>query len=268
VLPSYVVSRIDAINQRTMAASDVVAGYASQDALSPPERALLALVRDETRGRAILDLGVGGGRTVPALTELGADYVGLDYSREMVDACRRRFPGVRLEHGDARDLSRFAAGAFQLVVFSCNGLGMLDDGDRRRVLAEVHRVLEDGGAFLFSTHNRRSAEHDAGFRLPPFEPSANPLRLAIRSARFARRVIARVRNRRRHLPLETRAADYSIINDVCHDYGTMLYYIDLAAQRRQLEAAGFRAGAVAYDLAGHRIDVDSDDNSIALLARK
>ncbi len=260
-------SRIDSTNQRTMASSSVVAGYAARDELSPPERVVFDLVRDETRGRAILDLGVGGGRTVRALTELSADYVGIDYAREMVAACRRRFPGVRIEHGDARDLSRFAGGAFHLVVFSCNGLGMLGHDDRLRVLAEVHRVLEPGGAFVFSTHNRASREHDAGFRLPTLELTARPLRLAARSLRFAVRVVARARNRRRNVPHETRAADYSIINDVCHDYGTLLYYIDLATQRRQLAAAGFRAGAEAYDLAGRRIDGDSADNSILFVAR-
>lgn len=259
---------MNATNARTMAAASVVSGYANQSDLSPAERAMLDQVRDEVRGRPILDLGVGGGRTVRALREVSDDYVGLDYSLPMVHAARRRFPDVRIEHGDARDLSAFADGSFHLVVFSCNGLGMLGHDDRLRVLGEVHRTLAPGAAFLFSTHNRSSPEHDAGFRWPAFEPSLNPLKLAVRSARFARRVVARVQNRARHVPRETRAATYSIINDVCHDYGTLLYYIDLAEQRRQLEDVGFQPGAAACDLAGRPIEHTTRDNSITLLARK
>jgi SAM-dependent methyltransferase len=251
-----------------MSRRDVVDGYASKDELSPAESAMVDAVRDEVAGRPILDLGVGGGRTVPALRALSQDYVGIDYSREMVDACRRRFPGVRIEHGDARDLSAFPDGSFRLAVFSCNGLGMLGHDDRQRALREIHRVLDQSGVFVFSTHNRRSREHDAGFQWPPFEPSLNPLRLAARTVRFAMRTVARVGNRASHKPREERAPDYSIINDVCHDYGTLLYYIDLSTQRRHLAQVGFRPDAAAYDLSGNPIDQDTRDNSIGLIARK
>jgi hypothetical protein len=38
---------------------------------------------------------------------------------------------------------------------------------------------------------------------------------------------------------DVRLPDYSIINDRCHHYTIMLYYISLENQRKQLEAAGF-----------------------------
>lgn len=261
------VSGIDRVNRRTMSAPGVVQGYSTRDELSPAETALLDRVREHARGRPILDLGVGGGRTVGPLREISDDYVGIDYSPDMVAACRLRFPGVRIEHGDARDLSAHPSGRFSLVVFSCNGLGMVGHDDRLRVLGEVHRVLAPGGVFAFSTHNRRCPDHDAGFRLPSLELSRNPVRLGMRSLRFARSVVIRAKNRLRHRPLEHRGDDYSIINDVCHDYGTMLYYIDLGAQRRQLERAGFAPGAEAFDLAGNRVE-ETRDSSIAFLARK
>jgi SAM-dependent methyltransferase len=255
-------------NHRTMAKRAVVAAYASKGELSPPEEAMLYAIRDEVKEQPILDLGVGAGRTVSALRSLSQDYLGIDYAREMVTACRHRFPGVRIEQGDARDLSAFPSDTFRLVVFSCNGLGMLGHADRLCVLSEVYRVLDRRGAFMFSTHNRRSREHDLGFQLPPFEPTMHPLRLVARTVRFGIRTVARVRNRVLHKPCEVRTDEYSIINDVCHDYGTLLYYTDLPTQRLQLEQAGFRPGAVAYDLAGKQIDGDTRDNSIGLLARK
>jgi SAM-dependent methyltransferase len=265
-------SIIDTINQRTMRSAEAVARYSRSDDVWPSERAMYERVREEVRGRPILDLGVGGGRTVAPLLSLSADYVGVDYTREMVAACQRRFPSARFEWGDARDLSRFAADRFALVVFSCNGLGMVGHDDRLKILSEVHRVLAPGGAFLFSAHNRDSADHDEGFVWPPFEPAKNPLRLAVRAARFAVQAVTAAANHRRHRRHEVRAADYSIINDRCHGHGTMLYYISLAKQREQLERAGFQPDAEAYDLAGRRLghagSGASTDGSLAYLARK
>ena len=259
---------IDDVNLATMAASAVVAEYASQGDLFPPERTLLDLVRDEARDQPILDLGVGGGRTVEALRALGAGYIGLDNSEAMVSKCKTRFPHARFELGDARDLSRWPDGHFALVVFSGNGLCMVGHEDRLRVLAELFRVLRPGGAFAFSTFNRRSPDHDAGFQFPEFSLSLNPARVAVRAARFVKHTLLRIRNRRRNLPYEDRCADHSIINDLCHDYGTLLYYLDLSTQRRQLVDAGFEAGAPAYDHDGRLIEHDSVESSLALLARK
>ena len=259
---------IDDVNLATMAAGNVVRDYAAQGELFPPERTLLDLMRDEMQNQPILDLGVGGGRTVEALRALGPGYVGLDNSAAMISICKKRFPDARFELGDARDLSRWPDGYFALVTFSGNGLCMVGHEDRLRVIAEVFRVLRPGGAFAFSTFNRRSPDHDAGFRFPDFSLSLNPARTAVRAARFVKHTLLRVRNRHRHLPLEDRCADYSIINDLCHDYGTLLYYLDLATQRKQLVAAGFEKHAPAYDHDGRLIEHDSTESSLALLARK
>lgn len=59
-----------------------------------------------------------------------------------------------------------------------------------------------------------------------------------------------------------------MINDVCHHYGTMLYYISLANQRAQLEQFGFQANAEAFDLAGHPFAADCGDSSITMVAFK
>lgn len=261
-------SRRDVINQRTMADQASVRHYAADTELTPPERAALDLLAGEVRGQPILDLGVGAGRTVPALVALSNDYVGIDLSPQMAEAASQRFVGVRIEVGDARDLRRFPDDHFQLVVFSCNGIGMVGHRDRLQILSEVRRVLRPGGAFVFSTHNRRSPGHHAGFAFPPFVFSPNPVRLAARGGRFLLSTVVRVRNRWRHLPEEERNAEYSIVNDVCHDYGTMLYYIDLSAQRAQLVSAGFRPDAQAFDRLGRAIVDDTSDSSILLLARK
>ncbi|MEP7042054.1 MAG: class I SAM-dependent methyltransferase [Dokdonella sp.] len=259
---------IDLINLRTMRSQAVVSTYVRSQGLSPPEVAALERIADEAHDRPILDIGVGGGRTVQPLLAISADYLGIDYSEQMIVASRTRFPGVRFEHADARDLSNMADGSIFLAVFSCNGLGMVHHSDRLRILREVYRVLQPGGAFLFSTHNQNCRDHVAGFRFPDFEPSHNPARILVRTARFIGQTLIRSCNRLRFSKYDVRTPEYSMINDVCHHYGTMLYYIALDNQRRQLESAGFRQDAEGFDLAGRDIRDDTTDSSITLLARK
>src|SRR5262245_28215437 len=108
----------------------VVAEYSNGDALTPAEKAALAAIGDSCRGKRILDIGVGGGRTVPALRALSSDYVGVDYMPEMIERCRQRFPDVRFEVADARNLACFPDRSFDLIVFACNGISMVSHEGR------------------------------------------------------------------------------------------------------------------------------------------
>jgi ubiquinone/menaquinone biosynthesis C-methylase UbiE len=260
---------IDQINRSTMRSSFVVESYASErNEMEPRELAMLKQVAEQARGKPILDIGVGGGRTVAALLALSPDYLGIDNCPEMIAACQRRFPLSRFELADARSLSFLRNESIFLANFSCNGIGMVSHEDRLLILREVYRVLQPGGVFLFSTHNQNSADHTAPFRFPKLELSLNPVRTLVRSARFVQATLARVRNRSRNRRHDLRSADYSMINDVCHNYGTMLYYINLTNQRRQLEQIGFLGDAQAYDHDGKLVESDSQHNSLAFIARK
>lgn len=257
----------DTVNRAIMASGRVVSGYSRSSGLAEPEQAALARIADEARGKPILDLGVGGGRTVAPLRAISEDYLGVDYTEAMVTACRRAYPGVRFEHADARDMHGVKDASIFLAFFSCNGLGMVGHADRLRILKEVRRVLMPGGMFLFSTHNLASDDARAGFKLPDPELTLNPARLAVRLLRFGRRTATRVYNRRRFAKLVEHGDGWSVINDECHDYGTMLYYVDLKEQRRQLRDAGFTDELEAWDLSGRKTDDTSKDGSILLLAR-
>jgi SAM-dependent methyltransferase len=108
-------------------------------------------------GATVLDLGVGGGRTAGPLSRIASRYVGLDYSEGMVEACRARYPRLEFRLGDATDLSQFADGLFDAVLFSFNGIDYIraDEG-RAKCLSEVTRVLKPGGVFVVSSHNARA----------------------------------------------------------------------------------------------------------------
>lgn len=143
---------VEARNRDYFSDRGVVATYEAEEGLTEPERVLLdRFVPDDAR---VLDLGVGTGRTTEALRGRASSYVGIDYAPEMVAACRTRFPDTEFLEGDAADLSRFADGSFDTVVFSFNGLDCLHPKRQRdRCLAEIHRVLTPDGTVVLSSHN-------------------------------------------------------------------------------------------------------------------
>jgi SAM-dependent methyltransferase len=238
---------IDQANLHTMRSRSTIRHYLHANDLYPSERAALASVAQSVCDQPILDIGVGGGRTIPPLLKISSSYLGVDYSSEMVDACRQRHPNVNVMNLDARRMDGIANDSMSMVMFSCNGLCMVTHEDRLGILREVFRVLRPGGVFLFSTFNQDSPEHSAGFRFPKFFPSYNPAILILRMLRFLAHTAISLVNRARLAKHEVHTSAYSIINDVYHDFGTMEYYISLPNQRIQLEAIGFEPNSVAYD---------------------
>lgn len=193
--------------------------------LHPVEATVFERLREEMRGQPILDLGCGTGRTTPHLRAISQDYTGGDYARAMVRAAQHNHPGATILELDARDLSRFAADHFALVVFSYNGIDYVDHAGRLRILREVHRVLRPGGAFLMSSHNL--AVQPQRFELPGL------------SKRFPLDLARRVYNHARMRGKQERHPGYALLNDSGHDYALLTYYVDRQTQLDQLHAAGF-----------------------------
>ncbi|MGE4048279.1 MAG: class I SAM-dependent methyltransferase [Acetobacteraceae bacterium] len=108
----------------------IVAEYARAEDLTAAELRLLHRYEALIIGGHVLDLGVGAGRTTPFLASRAASYVGIDYSQNMVDACRTRFPHWHFRRGDARDLSDFATQSCDFVLFSFNGIDSVSHDGR------------------------------------------------------------------------------------------------------------------------------------------
>jgi SAM-dependent methyltransferase len=86
--------------------ADVAEFYRSSERLHEAEEYLFE--RYIAPGSDTIDIGVGGGRTTPALSKFAKNYLGIDYSSAMVDVCRQRFPHLSFACADATNLSDIA----------------------------------------------------------------------------------------------------------------------------------------------------------------
>lgn len=244
-------SAVDRVNRRAWARPGVVDFFSHLETWSEDagEVTLLARIADEVRGQPILDVGIGGGRTVPALRAISEDYVGIDYTPEMVAAAAARFPDVDIRYGDARDLSVFREGSVALVFFSANGLDAVSHDDRQLVLREARRVLRRGGVFAFSTHN--FSHKNAG--KAPWDPrQAWPRdirRIARRFVRLPHAIRGHVRNR----GLVVRGGGWAMLNTPLYDFGLVIHYVSLATAIQELANAGFGEDVEVYDAFGERV---------------
>jgi ubiquinone/menaquinone biosynthesis C-methylase UbiE len=244
--------------------SDIVDYYATTSELAPGEQALFERFRADIAGKAVLDIGIGTGRTTPYLMARAAEYTGVDYSPEMIEKAKELHPAANLLECDARDLSRFGAARFDCIVFSFNGIDSVSDADRQIVLKQVLATLRPGGLFLFSSHNLASVRTSA-YSLRNLAFSANPIRL-VRSCRY---YLKGVLNHLRARGQEIHTPDYALLTERATHYRYLNYYISKALQVEQLERAGFVAIEL-FDENGQPTGVQRDDRDrwIHYAARK
>ncbi len=74
-----------------------------------------------TKGLKVLELGCGDGTTALPEAKLGADVLGVDIARNLVEAGNRRakeqgLANCKFQEGDATDLHEFRDDSFDLVV--------------------------------------------------------------------------------------------------------------------------------------------------------
>jgi ubiquinone/menaquinone biosynthesis C-methylase UbiE len=169
----------------------------------------------------------------------------------MVTAFAQRFPELRVLQANAVDLGAFDDASMFLVVFSCCGIDMVGHTDRPKILHEVRRVLEPGGAFIFSTHNLHSRPTDPSIRdiMVSIDPTLNPFKLTRSVAKSA----LQMRNLSKLKHLSERHADWAILNSEYHSYGTLMHYITVSAQRSELAEAGFAPDPLVYATDGSPI---------------
>ncbi len=130
-----------------------IAIYGGAPFLFGGERLAFGVLAEQIRGHDVLDLACGAGRTSHFLQQMGARVIGVDVARNLIEAARRRFPGIDFRVGDATALE-FADGSFDVALVSFNSLDCLyPKAARLAALREIWRVLRPGGHLVFSHHN-------------------------------------------------------------------------------------------------------------------
>lgn len=226
------------LNQELFGDIQIVDEYASKTSLVFGEPTVFRDLGPQMKGKSILDIGVGAGRTTTYLLECQPGrYVGVDFADNMVEKCRRRFPGVEFRSADARSLTDFSACEFDFVMFSWSGIDCVSHEDRLRVLSEVRRILVPGGVFVFSSANARQ------FSGPPWSREAIAdldMKWSMRGvARAARDFASGVKNYLLHRREQVFNEDYVINLDAAHSFRLLRYNISPDKQAAQLQSAGF-----------------------------
>jgi SAM-dependent methyltransferase len=101
-------------------------------------------------GLALLDLGCGDGTTAVPAAKLGADVLGVDIARNLVEAGSRRaqqegLKNLRFQEGDATDLAGLRDNTFDLVVSIFGAMFAPKPFD---VAKEMVRVTRPGGRIV------------------------------------------------------------------------------------------------------------------------
>jgi ubiquinone/menaquinone biosynthesis C-methylase UbiE len=103
-----------------------------------------------TMGLKVLDLGCGDGTTAIPAARLGADVLGVDIARNLVEAGNRRareqgLQNCRFQEGDASNLHDLDDHAFDLVL---SMFGAMFAPDPFGVAREMVRVTRPGGRIV------------------------------------------------------------------------------------------------------------------------
>lgn len=106
--------------------------------------------------KSVLCIGVGSGDELQAIVKRKpVKIIGIDISAKLLDIARSRFPDVEFRKMNMTEMD-FPDSCFDFV-YSSLTLHYANDWDM--LLAEIYRVLKQGGELLFSTHHPEYWSH-------------------------------------------------------------------------------------------------------------
>ncbi len=154
-----------------------------------------------TKGMRVLDLGCGDGTTALPAARLGADVLGVDIARNLVEAGNRRaqqegLTNCQFQEGDATNLSELGDHSFDLVV---SIFGAMFAPKPFEVAKEMVRVTRPGGRIIMGnwipgdpTLVAQILKISSSYSPPPPEGFVSPMTWGIESNAIERFVAAGV----------------------------------------------------------------------------
>lgn len=220
-------------NRLVYETQDIVQLYSREIQLQKAEESIFNILKNKLNNMKMLDIGVGGGRTSIHFANCVKEYIGIDYSRNMIKVCEENFPergkNILFKVADVRDLHLFENDYFDFILFSYNGLDYISYKDRSQALTEIKRVGKLGGYFCFSTHNIQYINY---MLTVPFCKS--PIRLAFYVFRYfhVKSLIKR--------EIRGESVTHAIIRDGGEEFRARTCYVNPEKQIDQLKYLGFR----------------------------
>ncbi|WLR42560.1 class I SAM-dependent methyltransferase [Bacillus carboniphilus] len=110
---------------------------------------LFSLMGD-IKNKRVLDAGCGEGYLSRILSKSGAKVTAVDYSPTMIDLAKKRRPEdepIHYQQGNCEELSFLEDASFDLII---SNMVIHDLAHFEKAFQEMHRLLVDGGNFIFS----------------------------------------------------------------------------------------------------------------------
>lgn len=96
----------------------------------------------------ILDIGCSYGWTLNSLTEKARELVGIDMNEAALKQAKANYPHIKFTHQSAATLP-YNSNEFDVVILS-DVIEHVGDENKCLVIDEAHRVLKEGGFFIFT----------------------------------------------------------------------------------------------------------------------
>jgi SAM-dependent methyltransferase len=197
-----------------------------------------------TRGLKVLDLGCGDGTTALPAARLGADVLGVDIARNLVEAGNKRaaelgLTNCRFQEGDATDLRELSDQSFDLVV---SVFGAMFAPKPLEVAKEMVRVTRPGGRIVMGnwipndpTLVAQILKISSSFTPPPPEGFVSPMLWGVESHVIERFAAAGIPRDRISFVRDTFTFEYpgtpaAWVDDFRKYYGPTMNAFDAAAK--------------------------------------
>jgi len=219
-------------NTKNWNSVSVISSYLNETRLQLPEKNIFTQLEDKFKNWKVLDIGVGTGRTTYHLAPLAKEYIGVDYSRGMIEVCKKNFPGLAgknaIRFGNVCSMDELETGNFDFALFSYNGIDYISHEERVSAFQEILRVIKPGGHFVFSTHNLMYINKLYSIRIK------KSLRYSLYQCYHYFRLIFS-----NGLPGRHQGKTFTILNDGASHFSLKTHYIRPSFQVAQLNALGF-----------------------------